>query len=108
MSLLRPPANVRDSLQYFVVRIDPAVAGVDRDRMHERLRRFNIVTRKYFYPLCSRYSCYRHLPSAQPANLPVATRIASEVLCLPFHGGLSDDDVHRICDAIDHAIAEGA
>ena len=108
VSLLRPPANVRDSLQYFVVRIDPAHAGIDRDRMHERLRGFNIVTRKYFYPLCSRYICYRHLPSAQPANLPIATRIASEVLCLPFHGGLSDDDVHRICDAIDHTIAEGA
>ena len=37
----------------------------------------------------------------QPAQLPVATRLSTEVLCLPFFGGLSDDDAHRICDAID-------
>lgn len=98
---LRPPANVRDSLQYFVIRIDAQRTGVSRDQLHERLRACNIVTRKYFYPLCSQYSCYRHLPSAQPAQLPVATRLSTQVLCLPFFGGLSDDDAHRICDAID-------
>jgi dTDP-4-amino-4,6-dideoxygalactose transaminase len=98
---LRPPANVRDSLQYFVVRIDATRTGVSRDQLHDRLRECNIVTRKYFYPLCSQYSCYRHLPSAQPAQLPVATRLSTEVLCLPFFGGLTDDDAHRICDAID-------
>ncbi len=101
---LRPPAGVRDSLQYFVVRIDASRTGIDRDGLHARLRELNIVTRKYFYPLCSQYSCYRHLASAQPAQLPVATRVAGEVLCLPFHGGLSDDDVHRIADAIDWAV----
>ena len=36
-----------------------------------------------------------------PAQLPVATRLSTEVLCLPFFGGLTDDDAHRICDAID-------
>ena len=105
VTALRPPANVRDSLQYFVVRVDASRTGVSRDQLHARLREFNIVTRKYFQPLCSEYSCYRHLPSAQPSQLPVATRIAGEVLCLPFHGGLSDDDTHRICDAIDHGLS---
>lgn len=98
---LRPPANVRDSLQYFVIRIDAQHTGVSRDQLHERLRTCNIVTRKYFYPLCSQYSCYRHLPSAQPDQLPVATRLSTQVLCLPFFGGLTDEDAHRICDAID-------
>lgn len=103
---LRPPANVSDSLQYFVVRIDAQRTGVSRDELHLRLREFNIVTRKYFQPLCSQYSCYAQLPSAQPSQLPVATRIADEVLCLPFFGALSDDDVHRICDAIDFGLSQ--
>jgi len=103
---LRPPANVRDSLQYFVVRVDASRTGVTRDELHERLREFNIVTRKYFQPLCSEYSCYRHLPSAQPSQLPVATRLAGEVLCLPLYGALTDDDVHRICDAIDFGLSQ--
>jgi len=106
VTALRPPANVRDSLQYFVVRVDAQRTGVSRDELHRRLREFNVVTRKYFQPLCSEYSCYRHLPSAQPERLPVAVRIASEVLCLPFHGGLADDDVHRICDMIDFALGQ--
>jgi dTDP-4-amino-4,6-dideoxygalactose transaminase len=106
ISALRPPANVRDSLQYFVVRIDASRTGVTRDELHERLREFNIMTRKYFQPLCSQYSCYRHLPSAQPSQLPVATRIAGEVLCLPLYGALGDDEVHRICDAIDFGLSQ--
>lgn len=101
---LRPPAGVRDSLQYFVVRIDASKTGVGRDLLHVRLREFNIVTRKYFYPLCSQYNCYRHLPSAQAPELPVAHRLSSEVLCLPFFGSMSDDDVDRICDAIDWSL----
>lgn len=102
---MRPPANVRDSLQYFVVRVDARSLGITRDELHEGLREFNIVTRRYFHPLCSEYDCYRQLPSAQRSRLPVATRVAQEVLCLPFYGALGDDDVHRICDAIDFCVS---
>ncbi len=105
---LRPPANVRDSLQYFVVRVEAKSLGITRDVLHEQLREFNIVTRKYFQPLCSEYDCYRHLPSAHRSRLPVATRVAQEVLCLPFYGALGDDDVHRICDAIDFCVSHPA
>jgi len=100
LRLLQIPANASDSLQYLVLRVNPAEAGCNRDQLHERLKRFNIITRKYFHPLCSDYSCYRHLPSARAHNLPNAYRVASEVLTLPYFGALSDDDVHHICDAI--------
>ncbi|UCE32097.1 MAG: DegT/DnrJ/EryC1/StrS family aminotransferase, partial [Burkholderiales bacterium] len=102
---LRPPPNVRDSLQYFVVRVDAALAGIGRDALHAQLRAHNVITRRYFFPLCSDYACYSGLPSAQPQRLPVATRVASEVLCLPLYGALTDEDVHRVCDVIDHAVA---
>lgn len=105
---MRPPAGVRDSLQYFVLRIDAAAAGCSRDQLHERLREFNVVTRKYFHPLCSEYSCYRQLPSAQPAQLPVAHRVAAEVLCLPFFGALADEDAHRVCDMIEFCLRAGS
>lgn len=94
------PAGVTDSYQYLVLRINADEAGCSRDVLHARLKRYNIVTRKYFKPLCSEYDCYRQLPSAEPGRLPVAYRIASEVLTLPFHGMLGEDDVQRICDAI--------
>lgn len=100
LRLLSMPVNATDSHQYLIVRVNASQAGCSRDELHQRLKKFNIITRKYFYPLCSDYDCYKHLPSADPRRLPNAHRVASEVLSLPLHGALAKDDVHRICDAI--------
>ena len=80
------------------------IAEYDGALFEHSLKRFNIISRKYFYPLCSEYDCYRHLPSADPRRLPNAHRVASEVLSLPLHSELSADDVHRICDAIAYSL----
>lgn len=96
--------HVRNSYQYFIVRIDANICGKTRDQIYDGLKKFNIYARKYFYPLCSEYSCYRQLPSAHPENLPVAHRAASEVLSLPFFGALSDDDAHRVCDVLTYLL----
>ena len=39
---------------------------------------------------------YRELPSAAPENLPVATKMANEVICLPMHQDLSEEDIERV------------
>lgn len=88
------------SYQYFVIRIDSAIIGKTRDQVYEKLKENNIFARKYFYPLCSNYACYKNLPSSATGNLPVANRIVNEVLCLPFYGGLNDDEIAKICDII--------
>lgn len=100
--LTLPPQSekVISSYQYFPIRINSLFCGTTRDRLVEDLRAFNIFARRYFYPLCSEYSCYRMLPSAQPSYLPIAHRVAKEVMCLPFYGALVEEDVHRICDAV--------
>jgi len=67
----------------------------------------NIVTRKYFHPLCSHYECYQSLPSATPERLPNAERIAREVLCLPLYGALDPAMVDTVCAIIVDA-ARGA
>ncbi len=94
------PASVRHSHHYFVIRIDNERCKITRDDMYERLKSYNIFTRRYFYPLCSEFSFYRSLPSSNPANLPNATKAAAEVLCLPFYGALGGEAAGRICDAI--------
>jgi dTDP-4-amino-4,6-dideoxygalactose transaminase len=55
-----------------------------------------VLGRRYFYPLISTFSTYRGLPSAAPENLPVATKVANEVICLPMHHELSEKDVERV------------
>ncbi len=93
------PENVRHSYQYFMVRVG-AEYGMNRNGLFTELRKFNVISRKYFYPLCSEYSSYRQLPSASPQNLPVAHKIVQEVLCLPFYGNLPLGDVEKICQLI--------
>ena len=60
----------------------------------------NVISRKYFFPLCSDYACYRDLPSADPARLPVARDGGRQVLCLPLYGSLPPSTVQCICDMI--------
>ena len=104
LRLLCMPVDATDSLQYLVLRVDAKAAGCSRDTLHDRLKRFNIITRRYFNPLCSDYSCYSQLPSASPSRLPNAYRVASEMLVLPLFGELTNDDVHHVCDAIDYSL----
>lgn len=104
---LEMPADVRDSQHYFVIRIDNTRCKVSRDQLYERLKAFNIFTRRYFYPLCSEFAFYRELPSSRPENLPHATRAAEEVLCLPFYGALGRDAARRICEALTYLVDRG-
>jgi dTDP-4-amino-4,6-dideoxygalactose transaminase len=40
------------------------------------------------------------MPGADPANLPKAHKMADEVICLPMHHLLSDDDISRVLNCI--------
>lgn len=100
------PEHIRSSMQYYVIRINSDAAPVSRDDLHAALRKFNVFSRRYFFPLCSNLNCYRSHPSAQPQNLPVATRVANEVLALPFFGALGVDGAHRVSDIIHHIFSQ--
>ncbi|MDD5455806.1 MAG: DegT/DnrJ/EryC1/StrS family aminotransferase [Candidatus Margulisbacteria bacterium] len=91
---------IKNSYQYFVIRINEEEFGKSRDFVYAEFKKFNVFTRKYFYPLCSEYTCYKQIPSSSPHNLPVAHQVVKEVLSMPFYGDLSADDVCRICDIL--------
>ena len=93
------PEDVKNSYQYFMIRIGDEFS-LSRDEVYSELKKYNVFTRKYFYPLCSDYDCYKHIPSASPENLPVAHKIVKEVLCMPLYGALQLDEVEKICDLI--------
>jgi dTDP-4-amino-4,6-dideoxygalactose transaminase len=84
---------------YFPIFIQPDF-GISRDQLYEGLRGHGIFARRYFHPLISQMPMYRALPSAAPDNLPQATRLAQQVLCLPIYPGLDDDSIDKICQVI--------
>lgn len=92
--------GIKHNYPYFIIRIDDKVFGLTRDELYMKLKGYNVFTKKYFYPLCSDFACYRDLPSAAVHNLPVAAKVARQVLALPLHGSLANDCVEKICGII--------
>ena len=93
-----PPDTVKN-YAYFPVLVG-AGFPMTRDALYQHLRDNGVFARRYFYPLISDMPMYRGLPSAAPANLPVASRAAAEILCLPIYPALTDDDLDRIVDLV--------
>ena len=67
-----------------------------RDELFFKMREQNVWSRRYFYPLISNFPTYSGLPSANKENLPLGNKIADDVLCLPMHHALSEEDIQRI------------
>jgi dTDP-4-amino-4,6-dideoxygalactose transaminase len=49
---------------------------------------------------------YRDAPSARPDNLPIARRVAAEILCLPIYPQMEPVDGERIVELIRRCAAE--
>ena len=82
----------------------PILVGEDhplsREGLYRRLKDNGIHPRRYFSPLISEYPMYRGLDSAKSDNLPIATRLSRQVLCLPIYPDLEAADVEAICNVI--------
>lgn len=100
VSYLPDKSNVEHNYSYFPILIDRSQFGISRDELHGILKKFNIITRKYFHPLCSHYPCYKSHTSADPKNLPVAEDIVKKILCLPIYGNLPEENVDTICQIL--------
>lgn len=92
--------DVTYNYSYFPIFVDAEKFGMTRDELYLKMRDNGILGRRYFYPLISTFSTYRGLPSAGKENLPVATKMADEVICLPMHHGLNERDITRILSVI--------
>lgn len=93
------PSSFTANFSYFPILVSVPYP-ISRDQLYENLRERGIHARRYFYPLISQFPMYSGIPSANPSNLPVATKITSCVLCLPIYPDLSDSDVRSITNFI--------
>ena len=84
---------------YFPILVRPEYP-LSRDALYQKMRDNHIYARRYFYPLISDFPMYRGLPSAARANLPVASKAADEVICLPIYPGLSDEQLDAVIELV--------
>ena len=80
---------------YFPVLVGPEYP-LTRDALYDKLKTRGYHARRYFYPLISDFPMYRGFPSSRRDNLPVATQMAEQVLCLPIFPALDHQTVEDI------------
>jgi len=99
---LAPPVSpdVVYNYAYMPIEVDAEQFGLSRDGLYEELKRFNVFSRRYFYPLVCDFACYRSVPMNDP--LTVARSVAGRILTLPIYSDLAISDVERICEIIRH------
>ncbi len=93
-----PEANVTYNYAYVPILIDEREFGMSRDEMYVGLKEYNVFARRYFYPLLNEFACYQAVSVSRP--LKVAEKISAQIITLPTYVGLTDENVHRICDII--------
>lgn len=98
--MLNDVEGVHHNYAYFPIFIDEKSYGMSRDALYTKLQERNIFGRRYFYPLISTFSAYKGLESANPKNLPIAHKLADQVLCLPMFSGLDEESVNKVIDVV--------
>jgi dTDP-4-amino-4,6-dideoxygalactose transaminase len=96
------------SFKDFSMRIVASEFGATRDEVRNVLERHNIETRAYFDPPVHRQAAYRKRDAARIPELPTTDAVASEILNLPLHVGLSVRDIERIVQVVKSISAHAA
>lgn len=99
IELLPLPADVQRNASYLPIFVTNSYP-LTRDALYQKLKDHGLNGRRYFYPLISDMPMYRSMPSARLENLPVARRMAEQVLCLPIYPDLETEDQIRVIGLI--------
>jgi dTDP-4-amino-4,6-dideoxygalactose transaminase len=97
---LLPPLSpeVKANHVYMPIQVDEKEFGMSRDALYERLKEYNVFSRRYFSPLICDYACYQSVSITDP--LTVARQVADRILTLPIYDSLMISDVEKICEII--------
>ena len=74
-------------------------AAVGRDGLIDHLAEFQIGTSIHFKPI-HRFRYYAEGRGLTDADFPVASSYADRTVSLPFHQGMSDEDVDDVAAAL--------
>ncbi|WLR55471.1 DegT/DnrJ/EryC1/StrS family aminotransferase [Mesobacillus subterraneus] len=100
ITVLKPTDHTETNYSYYPILLRSNKVKGFRNKVYTLMKEKNIFTRKYFYPLCTDFECYK----SYHVNVPIAEDIASSVLVLPLYDSLSIEEVDYICDSIKESI----
>jgi len=96
LRMQRIPDDVQINWFVMVVRLADDYTQDDRDRILSALRGRGIGCSDYFTPIHLQ-PFYRERFGFRPGDFPVTEALAARTIALPFHNGLTEADVDRVC-----------
>jgi len=93
--------NIKQNYSYFPIIIDTDKFGMSRDTLKRKLEDYNVITRKYFYPICN-----DTLACKSKEQTPIAKNISNNVLVLPLYDSLTIDEAYQIVEIIKYIYCE--
>ena len=87
--------NVVSNYAYYPILLDGY--KYSRDQLCNKLADSGVYSRKYFYPLTSKFEALKEFATN---NTPNAEFVSDRILCLPMYADLTDEDISYICDYI--------
>jgi dTDP-4-amino-4,6-dideoxygalactose transaminase len=98
ISLFKAPANSRHSYYKYPLKL---AEGIDRQKAVGILKeKFGIETGHIYYPPCHLHPYYRATFGTQMGDLPVAERALGQVMCLPMHYQITEQNIQYISEAL--------
>lgn len=71
------------------------IRAAQRDDLHSHLKKLGVDTSVHYKPLHT-HECYR-----RDGELPVTEKVAGEILSLPIHPGMTDEEVDYVCQSVE-------
>ncbi len=103
VSLFQTPKNIRHSYYKFPIKLAPEI---DRDKLSLKLKEaFGIETGSVYYPPCHLQPYYLEYYNHK-GEFPVAERVLKQVLCLPMHANLTQENLKYISNALVSSLNE--
>ncbi|RLA94464.1 MAG: polysaccharide biosynthesis protein [Deltaproteobacteria bacterium] len=96
--------EVKKSWFVYVVKLCDKFTKTDRDEILQNLRERGIECGNYFGPIHLQ-PFYRNIFSYKEGDFPVTEKVAKRTIALPFHGGLTEEEIEYVCEALKKAIA---
>lgn len=94
------PATGRHAWHLYLIRV-LSEFGMSRDELAEALAERGVGTSVHFIPVHHFPYFRRVLGPDAGAGLPVADRVFPQLLSLPLHPGLANDDIDHVCAQLD-------
>lgn len=94
----------RDQCSYkdMCVVIDPEAFGLNRDQLIEALEAEGVMTKVYYQPILHQMTAFAaYAPEEMDARFPNSVYLAQNSVCLPLYSDMSEDEVDRVCSAVE-------